>query len=50
MDFIDIAIIALRPVVGLLVIGLIVFFCLRGEEQPRTAEDDEEDYWFWAIK
>jgi hypothetical protein len=49
MDFIDTAIIAFRPVIGLLVIGLIVSLCLRGEE-VRTAANDEEDYWFWAIK
>jgi hypothetical protein len=50
MDFVDTAFIAFRPVVGLLVLGLVVTLCLRGKEPPRTAEDDEEDYWFWAIK
>jgi hypothetical protein len=47
LDFVDTAMIAFRPLVGLLVIGLIVTLCLRGKEAPA---DDEEDYWFWAIK
>lgn len=50
MDFTETLIaagIAFRPVIGLLVIGLIVTLCFRGKEAPADAE---EDYWFWAIK
>ena len=51
MDFLEtlnIAAVAFQPVIGLLVIGAIVAIFLGGGDSLRM--DDEEDYWFWAIK